>query len=75
MEETLGQRAFSDTEQINGISGCEIANEIGQANSGIRELDSLKGKAYQISNTQRRFMEDILLNKRLFSFLENKIHI
>lgn len=28
--------------QINGINGCEIANEIGQANSGMREFNSLR---------------------------------
>lgn len=28
--------------QINGINGCESANEIGQANSGMREFDSLR---------------------------------
>ena len=28
--------------QINGINWYEIPNEIGQANSGMREFDSLK---------------------------------
>lgn len=28
--------------QINEINGCELANEIGQANSGMRDFDSLR---------------------------------
>lgn len=39
--------------QINGINGCEIANEIGQANSGMTKFNSLRKR--KIDNSKLEY--------------------
>ena len=51
---------------MNGINGCEVANEIGQANSGMRKFNSLRKSKIDDSKLEcsTELQKDILLKSK-----------